>query len=490
MSFWKKIKEALYLDYESYILVFDFEGLISKNAFKESIKALGFEVVDYRDVEVFRYYYETQIKTGELKRVLVTVEKDCYIPYDIRTFFKTISLNYELLFPKLNQYILEKEEQLNFDLLTLAYEELYENKSTEADTIEFISKSIFEKDNLERYQKILIKKVEDLIDQTINYQIWYQIAVYKAELNLLDLNNTEQIESINDKVSMYFNKFIMKEYGQLANRSYFNGPILISHVMDYLLMKNSKTALIVMDGMSISDWKKLSQNIDFKVDIKYLFAMVPSITSISRQSLLSGKLPIEHDKPFSLSKERKQFITKAEEVFTRSEEVNYYRGYEFEISYKEKFICTIINEIDNLVHAQIHGMIGHIDNIVRMATSGRLNQLIERLKNQGFDVYITSDHGNKETMGIGKPRGTGVEVETKSQRMMVLKDYADIDSLSSEYHLQEYPGYYLPKDYNYMLCEDSEALAYKGEKVMSHGGISIEEVIVPFIRIKGDEENE
>ena len=47
--------------------------------------------------------------------------------------------------------------------------------------------------------------------------------------------------------------------------------------------------------------------------------------------------------------------------------------------------------------------------------------------------------------GLEKLMGTGVEVETKSRRMVVLKDFADKAGLIEKHGLVEYPKYYLPK---------------------------------------------
>ena len=64
----------------------------------------------------------------------------------------------------------------------------------------------------------------------------------------------------------------------------------------------------------------------------------------------------------------------------------------------------------------------------------------------------------------------GIEVETKSQKMMIIKDYAETKELIEDYNLLEYPGYYLPKDYSYLLSRDEEALTLENARIMSHGG--------------------
>ena len=115
--------------------------------------------------------------------------------------------------------------------------------------------------------------------------------------------------------------------------------------------------------------------------------------------------------------------------------------------------------------------------------------LVQRLLKKGFDVYITADHGNTPCIGDGKLMGTGVETETKSRRMLVLKDFADKQAIIERYGMVEYPKYYLNKNFDYLICAAGHSLDAKDENVMSHGGITVDEVIVPFITIKAGENN-
>jgi hypothetical protein len=66
--------------------------------------------------------------------------------------------------------------------------------------------------------------------------------------------------------------------------------------------------------------------------------------------------------------------------------------------------------------------------------------------------------------------------------MAVLKDFADKHELIDQY-ATEYPGHYLDKSYTYYVCEPGVSYDSKCEKVMTHGGMTIDEVIVPFVRI-------
>ena len=490
MMFFNLIREFLSIDFERFILVKDFAHILSKANIDAELKACGFRLIQYEDVETFRFIFESEIKKNPEEKICVIVTKEIYIPYDVYKFFRVCELSYSVIFPRLNGFVLENEKNIDFDLLAIACDDLYRDLTSEAETRDFIENTIFESQYIKVYIDQIDEKITSILSNPMDYNAWFKIAYLKAKRNIMSSKFGFKNVEIEKSISIKFSDFIMKQFGQLSGKSYFNGPVLISKVMDYLLMQKKKTALIVMDGMSISDWMIIEKHIDAPIDLKFMYAMVPTITSISRQSLLSGLLPIEHEKPFSLANEKKQFILKAEEALSAHESVTFFRGFDFDIGYKDFFICTIINEIDDLVHSQLQGLSGHFDGIERMAKTKKLDRLIYKLVQEGFEVFITSDHGNKQALGIGKPKGTGVEVETKSQRMMILKDYASKESLKELHHLSEYPGYYLPKEYSYLVCEDEDALAYQGDTVMSHGGISVEEVIVPFIRVKGDESNE
>ena len=42
----------------------------------------------------------------------------------------------------------------------------------------------------------------------------------------------------------------------------------------------------------------------------------------------------------------------------------------------------------------------------------------------------------------------------------------------------------LPENYNVLLSQYGQAFVQKGEEIVTHGGISIEEVVVPFIKVQ------
>jgi hypothetical protein len=118
-----------------------------------------------------------------------------------------------------------------------------------------------------------------------------------------------------------------------------------------------------------------------------------------------------------------------------------------------------------------------------LGKTGKLQNLIKHLYKQDFSVFITSDHGNTPCVGVGSFR-SGIEIETRSARMAVMKDFAEKNELL-EQNTTEYPGYYLDKSYQYYICNQGKSFDTRGKLVMTHGGISLDEIIVPFIKITG-----
>ena len=126
---------------------------------------------------------------------------------------------------------------------------------------------------------------------------------------------------------------------------------------------------------------------------------------------------------------------------------------------------------------------GMYNDVMLWAKEGKMQKLLKELLDKGFCVYITADHGNTHCVGGGNIKKHGVETETKSKRIVVLKDFADV-SEDLKARTFEYPGYYLKKEYQYRICNGRTSFDNKNEDMMTHGGISLEEVIVPFVKVR------
>ena len=112
-----------------------------------------------------------------------------------------------------------------------------------------------------------------------------------------------------------------------------------------------------------------------------------------------------------------------------------------------------------------------------------LTKLVTRLVQGSFTVYLTSDHGNVWARGIGRPK-EGVLVEKRGQRARIYTDpaFAALAKGQSPTAI-EWTNVGLPAQLKVLLAPQLDAFLDVGRHAVCHGGIALEEVIVPFVQI-------
>lgn len=470
--------------YSDFMLINDSEGLNSRTDYIHAFAAHGFEIVEYKDDLSFRIKYEEKVKKRNGKIAMLRFN-NAYIPYDILKLFSSYTVSLRDLFPKLNQDVLQCKTQMDFDLLTMVVDQNFENLMLREQTGRYFKTVVYSNTNLTSFLKQKLKDTLQKLKIYHTYRDWYHAAEEKALIDRYSVQFGLNIDT--SEINYLFQQYVLKSFGTLSTKIDRDTPVLVSHAMEYMHDNSDKYAIIVMDGMSEFDWNIISESFcGIEYEQSAMFAMIPSTTSVSRQCLLSGKFPSQLWEPWSLSKEKGEFIACAKALGFADSQIRYTRGYDAEFDYFVRCGAVIINDVDDMVHAQPQGRLGMYNDISVLANDGKLRQLAERLLSNGFDVYITADHGNTQCTGVGKYVGAGVDIETKSHRMLVLKDFADKEKLQYRFGLVDYPKYFLPKEYEYLICDTGMSLDAFGEQVMTHGGMTIDEVVVPFIKIKAE----
>lgn len=473
--------------YTDKILLLDDENLNRRTNYISAFSAHGFEIIRYTDDLAFRIEYEEKLKTPGAKMAVIA-HTEQYIPYDVLQRLSAYKISLENLFPKLHPAMLKDMDKAGLDLLCAAYSANFDDLRQKHDTEIFLRLKVYARANVKAYLK---KTTNDLIEKVKNvsrYTDWFSIAAEKAQLDVMAVQYDVDLDT--QEINRLFQQYVLAQFGKLSQNIDKASPVIVSKAMDYIHDHSNKFIVVVMDGMSEFDWLIISGS--FK-NVKYektsMFAMIPSTTSISRQCLLSGKYPSQLLEPWKQSKEKLEFVNCAKSMGYSDLQIGYERGYDAQFGVFVKCGVVIINDIDDMVHSQKQGRIGMFNDITLLANQKKLLDMTQRFINDGYDVYITADHGNTACIGLGKLMGTGVEVQTKSRRMIVLKDFADINGLIEKYGLSEYPKYYLPKEYDYLICDVYDSFDAKGDEIMTHGGITLDEVVVPFIKIKAGEKN-
>ena len=148
----------------------------------------------------------------------------------------------------------------------------------------------------------------------------------------------------------------------------------------------------------------------------------------------------------------------------------------------------VVNTVYNISHGMQLGTAGMHQRIRLWMTQRRyLTRLIQKLLDENFSVFLTADHGNMLAQGIGRPN-EGTLVETRGQRARIYTDPAFLD-LARQQMLEviEWSNIGLPTGLQVLLAPKLNAFLNVGEQAVCHGGIALEEVIVPFVHISKKE---
>ena len=95
-----------------------------------------------------------------------------------------------------------------------------------------------------------------------------------------------------------FLSWLQTRYSTLHSLPFAQAPAMLHHVPHYLAYRlgqtRGRTALLVLDGLSLQQWEVLGPSLppELEVTETATFAWLPTLTSVSRQALISGLAPV------------------------------------------------------------------------------------------------------------------------------------------------------------------------------------------------------
>lgn len=479
-----RLAELLGLKYLSKIIWYDIDELSLYELVIDEIKKYGFKIIYYKNPEEFRFLYENELEKTDDKIFIIVKSDIKFLPYDIKNKFKVKNICLEDLVPKV---IIEKNkgEYLDIEYL-ITCNNLWEIEYKMELDKEYINDIVYDFKNINNYISKIMTKINKMIVNNPSIEDWVYIS--KARARLIHIAFKRNIDLDLSVIDIYFERWVLKGgYKGLSNiiRDDFL-PAILPQIMTR--KRSEKLAIIVIDGMSMFDFYTIKPYLErYEFIFDGCFAIIPTTTAISRQALLSGKFPVELDNPFSLKLEKKEFFKAAINLGYKEDEIKLIRGYDLDrLLPTDKFIGIILNDIDDIVHGSTLGKKELMKDVDLFAMNGKLNNIIEKLFLLGFDIILTSDHGNTECRGMGQIKGAGVQIETRSNRMVIIDENMDVLDKVKE-NCIGYPGYYLPEGYRYFVCKNEESFDVRDTVVNTHGSLNIEEVIVPYVIFKEED---
>lgn len=314
----------------------------------------------------------------------------------------------------------------------------------------------------------------------------------------------ERIKAIQARSDQHLLDWIAAgHYADLLLQPAIKGPVMVHHVPRFLRQRRSageaKVALLVFDGLAFDQWVQIREHLiasqhTFAFDESGAFAWLPTVTSVSRQAIFSGLRPREFDESIGHTNKEdalwKAFwqseggIAPSDVMYRRAlHQVEQLDALEDEISNrKPKVLGLVIDEIDERLHKE-RSKEDVASWISRWLNTGFVERLFTFLLDDGFSIYVTADHGNVDATGVGRPN-QGVIAETRGERVRVYRS----ETLRAE-SAAAYPGTLaldiagLPANFKPLFAEGRTAFVPSGDQVVVHGGVSVEELIVPFVKI-------
>lgn len=293
-----------------------------------------------------------------------------------------------------------------------------------------------------------------------------------------------------------------KHYADLILQPVTKGPAMVHHVPRFLhhrrLAGEAKIALLVFDGLAFDQWVQIRERLTtatkrFAFDEGTTFAWLPTVTSVSRQALFSGLKPREFgdsidrtDKEESLWKTfwQNEGVTPNDVMYRRAlRHVNQLDALEADLSDRNpKVVGLVIDEVDERLHKE-RTKKDVAMWIANWLATGFVDRLFSLLLDKGYHIYLTADHGNVEATGVGRPN-QGVIAETRGERVRVYRSEPLLADSAAAYPSTvrlDIAG--LPANFMPLFAGGRTAFVQDGEQMVVHGGVSVEELIVPFVKV-------
>lgn len=291
-----------------------------------------------------------------------------------------------------------------------------------------------------------------------------------------------------------------------------------------LLDAGEKIFMIVIDNFRLDQWRMLSQEIGdmFDIDEQTYVSILPTATQYARNAIFSGLMPVkiaemfpdlwvDEDEEEGKNLNEGPLIKTQFERYRRRETFSYHKINDS--TGADKFLqkfnslktndlnVVVINFIDMLSHARTESkMVRELANNESAYRSITLSwfrhsvlaDLFKMLAQSDYTVVITTDHGS---IRVSKPvkiigdRNTNTNLRYKlgknlnynPKEVFVIKEphkaMLPAPNLSTSYVFATGDSFFAyPNNYNYYVSY------YKD--TFQHGGISMEEMIVPLITMK------
>lgn len=375
-------------------------------------------------------------------------------------------------------------------------------------------------------------KIGSLINDSSRFEDWaevYKKLVYwEIQLENADSQMQELLRMQKEEANSTFVKYIKRNYERWFEQG-AEHPMMSHEIFKKCIFPTldlgEKVFLIVLDNFRLDQWRAIKDLLsnDFVVENEELYSsMLPTATQYARNAIFAGLLPAQIKKMFPdywIEEGDEEGKNLYEKELLQTQIDRYRKKYTF--SYHkindpaagEKLVSdlpqylnnqlnvAVFNFVDMLSHARTDSKmireLASTEAAYRSLTKSwfqhsSILELFKALAQHDIRVMITTDHGtiraDKAIRVIGdKNTNTnlrykvGKNLDYNAKEVMAIKQPEKIGlpiiNVSSTYIFAGNNDFFAyPNNYNYYVSY------YKD--TFQHGGISIEEMIIPFVTLR------
>lgn len=367
-------------------------------------------------------------------------------------------------------------------------------------------------------------QISDSLDFDQWVEVYKKLVYWELELEKGDSNMDEVLRLQKSEANQAFAKFIKKNYMEWMSHPESRplmSPDIFKKKIFPLIDQGEKLFFVLIDNLRLDQWRilrtLLSEFYTFEEDLHC--SILPTATQYARNSIFSGLMPIQIEKMFPelwVDEDEQEGKNLNEAPLIQTHLDRYRRKNSFSYNklndsqWSEKLLANfdrfdqidlnilVINFIDMLSHARTESkMIRELASSEAAYRSVTLSwmkhsfiyDLFRRLADKGFKVVLTTDHGTirvDSAIKIVGDKNTNTNLRYKLGKNLSYnpKDVFEIKqpekaglpspNVSTAYVFATNNDFFAyPNNYNHYVGY------YKN--TFQHGGISMEEMLVPLI---------
>ncbi len=371
------------------------------------------------------------------------------------------------------------------------------------------------------------------ISPKLNFEEWTEvykkITYWELKLEVSQDEGMNQILKMQkDEANQVFSKFIERNYLDWINSKTNTRPVQ-SHTLVkdkvFPLLSEQPLFVILIDNLRYDQWKMLQPILEeyFRVEKDEIYySILPTTTQYARNSLFSGLLPTEIEKKYPKywvnedeegSKNNNEEALLGELLKRYGKDIRYSYYKVLNQTYGKKLVESLPNLMTNKLNFIVYNFVDMLSHartemeIIRELADDEkayrsltvswfqhspLLDIFKFLAEKDVNVIITTDHGsirvNNPVKVLGdKNTNTNLRYKTGKALKYERNDVFEIRNPADAF---------LPRvnvSSNYIFCRNDDFFAYPNnynyyvnyyKNTFQHGGISMEEVLVPFVVMK------